>query len=77
MKKIYTGKRVKEKVMYADPKNIKKHQIKLSVDDEVFALVEAITNASGGQVSVVSRDIFMRGLAQSVNKIKSDNTATQ
>lgn len=61
--------------MYADPKNIKKHQIKLSVDDEVNELLEALTNVSGGQKSVVARDIFMRGLAQSLEKIRSNNIA--
>lgn len=60
--------------MYADPKNIKKHQIKLSIDDEVNQLIEALTNATGGQKSVVARDIFMRGLAQSVSKISTNNT---
>lgn len=61
--------------MYADPKNIKKHQIKLSIDDEVNQLIEALTNATGGQKSVVARDIFMRGLAQSVSKMSTNNTA--
>lgn len=60
--------------MYADPKNIKKHQIKLSIDDEVNQLIEALTNATGGQKSVVARDIFMRRLAQSVSKISTNNT---
>ncbi len=61
--------------MYADPKKIKKHQIKLSVDDEINQLLEALTNAAGGQKSVVARDIFMRGLAQSVNRMSTKNIA--
>lgn len=60
--------------MYADPRKIKKHQVKLSLDDEVFELLEALTNVSGGQMSVVTRDIFMRGLAQSVNKLNQNST---
>lgn len=49
--------------MYADPKKIKKHQIKISLDDESNELIEALTNASGGQKSVVARDILLRGIA--------------
>ncbi len=63
--------------MYQDPKLIKKHQIKISVDDEVNELLEALTNASGGQKSVVARDILMRGLAQSVKSMSNRNISSK
>ena len=48
--------------MYADPRLIKKHEIKLRIDDDTNELVEALVKNTGGQKSVISRDIFLRGL---------------
>jgi predicted DNA-binding protein len=56
--------------MYADPRLIKKHEVKVRLDDDVNALVDALVKNTGGQKAVIVRDIFLRGLGV-VSNIKS------
>jgi hypothetical protein len=58
------------KTMYADPRLIKKHEVKVRLDDDVNALVDALVKNTGGQKAVIVRDIFLRGLGV-VSNIKS------
>lgn len=60
--------------MYADPRLIKKNEVKLRFDDDVNELIDALVKNTGGQKSVIVRDIFMSGL-QSVSVLKHKNTS--
>jgi len=49
--------------MYADPRKIKKNEVK------------ALVKNTGGQKAVIVRDIFMRGLKESVSFGSKERTA--
>jgi len=55
--------------MYADPRKIKKNEVKVRLDDDVNDLLEALVKNTGGQKAVIVRDIFMRGLKESASFI--------
>ena len=61
--------------MYADPRKIKKNEIKVRLDDDVNDLLEALVKNTGGQIAVIVRDIFMRGLKESVAFGSKERTA--
>ena len=61
--------------MYADPRKIKKNEVKVRLDDDVNDLLEALVKNSGGQKAVIVRDIFMRGLKESVSFGSKERTA--
>ncbi len=50
--------------MYADPRKIKKNEVKV-----------ALVKNTGGQKAVIVRDIFMRGLKESVSFGSKERTA--
>jgi hypothetical protein len=51
-------------VMYQDPRLIKKHEVKIRLDDNINELLNSFFNVSGGQKSVVVRDILIKGLLE-------------
>lgn len=61
--------------MYADPRKIKKNEVKLRLDDDVSELVDALVKNTGGQRAVIVRDIFMKGLETHVNRFANKLTA--
>ena len=61
--------------MYADPRKIKKNEVKVRLDDDVNELLDALVKNTGGQKAVIVRDIFMRGLEESVVKTSNKLTA--
>ena len=61
--------------MYADPRKIKKNEVKVRLDDDVNDLLEALVKNTGGQKAVIVRDIFMRGLKESVSLGNKERTA--
>lgn len=61
--------------MYADPRKIKKNEVKVRLDDDVNDLLEALVKNTGGQKAVIVRDIFMRGLKESVSFESKERTA--
>ena len=61
--------------MYADPRKIKKNEVKVRLDDDVNDLLEALVKNTGGQKAVIVRDIFMRGLKESVSLESKERTA--
>ncbi len=63
------------KAMYADPRKIKKNEVKVRLDDDVNDLLEALVKNTGGQKAVIVRDIFMRGLKESVSFGSKERTA--
>ena len=63
------------KAMYADPRKIKKNEVKVRLDDDVNDLLEALVKNTGGQKAVIVRDIFMRGLKESVSLESKERTA--
>lgn len=63
--------------MYNDRRKVKTNSIKLYVDDDTLELVEAIANYTGGQKSVIVRDLFNIGLemATELDKYQLKDTA--
>tara|TARA_B100000700_G_C14278435_1_gene504764 strand:- start:198 stop:455 length:258 start_codon:yes stop_codon:yes gene_type:complete len=61
--------------MYADPRKIKKNEVKVRFDDDVNELLDALVKNTGGQKAVLVRDIFMRGLKASVSESENKLTA--
>lgn len=55
--------------MYQDPRLIKKHEVKIRLDDDVNELLESLVNVTGGQKAVVVRDIFIKGLLEAESHI--------
>lgn len=74
-----TNKPVNKEIllMYADPRKVKKNEVKVRLDDDVNELLEALVKTTGGQKAVIVRDIFMRGLEESVVKTCSKLTSAQ
>jgi len=60
--------------MYADPRKIKKNEVKVRLDDDVNDLLDALVKSTGGQKAVIVRDIFMRGLKDSLAKTNSEKS---
>lgn len=48
--------------MYDDPANIKKHTIKVRLDDFDHEEVKLITKLSRGQKAAVARELILRGI---------------
>lgn len=63
------------RAMYADPRKIKKNEVKVRIDDDVNELVEALVKNTGGQKAVIVRDIFMRGLQEHMSKFSGNHIA--
>ena len=57
--------------MYQDPRLIKKHEVKIRLDDDVNELLESLVNITGGQKAVMVRDIFIKGLLEAKKNIHS------
>ena len=47
--------------MYTDPANIRKHIVKICLNDEEFKMLNLVVEAVGGQSQVVARDFFNIG----------------
>lgn len=48
--------------MYDDPKNIKKHTIKVRLDDFEFEELQLITKLSRGQKASIARALLLKGV---------------
>jgi len=46
--------------MYADPSQIRKHVVKLSLSDRESSLLEALCNYTGDQKAVVLREMLLQ-----------------
>lgn len=49
--------------MYQDVSLIRTHEIKLRLNDKEVALIEAFTNYTGGQKSVLARELVLSSIA--------------
>lgn len=45
--------------MYRDVRRIRKHEIKLRLDDREYALLNAFADFTGGQLAVISREMLL------------------
>lgn len=45
--------------MYRDVRRIRKHEIKLRLDDREYALLSAFADFTGGQLAVISREMLL------------------
>lgn len=48
--------------MYADPKHIRDREVKVRLDDEAFALLDAMATFSRRQRAVLARELIEEGL---------------
>ena len=49
--------------MYADPTQIRTHEVKVRLSDEENALLTALVNMNGGQKAALCREIILHGAA--------------
>jgi hypothetical protein len=52
--------------MYADPKHLKDHEIKLRVDEATFRAIDALSELHHTQRAVFVRELVLAGLAKMV-----------
>ena len=48
--------------MYADPKKIRKHIVKLCLNDDKALFLESLVNMTGEQKQVIARQLFSVGM---------------
>lgn len=60
--------------MYQDTRQIKKHAIKISLDDDINEAVDEIVNKTGGQKSAIARKLLIEGLKIHESKFKEKPT---
>jgi hypothetical protein len=61
--------------MYADPKHIRDHEIKLRVDEDTFQLIEAMARYNRTQKAVLVRELVHSALER-MGEEHTDNQAT-
>lgn len=54
--------------MYADPKHIRDHEIKLRVDEDTYQLIEAMARFNRTQKAVLARDLVLSALERMSNE---------
>jgi hypothetical protein len=63
--------------MYSDPALIRKHVVKLSLNDREEALINAYCEYSGEQKAALLRDMLMNQVAEFMHGLKSDIAPVQ
>ena len=58
--------------MYSDPALIRKHVVKLSLNDREEALINAYCEYSGEQKAALLREMLMNQVAEFMHGLKSD-----
>jgi hypothetical protein len=61
--------------MYADPKHLRDHEIKLRVDEDTFHLIEAMARFSRTQKAVLVRDLVKAALDQMTEEFNKNTDA--
>lgn len=58
--------------MYADPKHLKDHEIKLRVDEATYRAIEALSELHHTQRAVFVRELVLSGLARMLDEEQHD-----
>ena len=48
--------------MYANPRHLRDHEIKVRLDEDAYRLVEALASYKGTQRAVLARELLIEGL---------------
>lgn len=63
--------------MYSDPSNIRKHVVKVRLNEREAELLQAWNNYSGQQIAVVARDMLLEQARLDIDSAFSSTEATQ
>lgn len=54
--------------MYADPRHLRDHEIKVRLSEDAYRLIEAMASYRGTQRAVLARELVLEGLAALVEE---------
>lgn len=61
--------------MYADPRHLKRNEIKVRLDDDLYQLLEATAHFRRTQKAVLARDVLEAWLSSIVENDTKENSA--
>lgn len=61
--------------MYADPRHLRDHEIKVRLSEKAYRLVESMAGYKGTQRAVLARDLIEEGLERLVEESSRNSTA--
>jgi len=61
--------------MYADPRHLRDHEIKVRLSEDAYRLVEALATFKGTQRAVLARELLLEGLEALVKESSGNESA--